>query len=297
MRDGPVFSFVIATYGRSDQIRRCLSSIAVEKECDFEVIVVDQNADDRVEQVVLDFSGTFPLSHLRQAVPGGSAARNFGAVHAIGKWIGFPDDDCCFLPDTFKTLRSLIRQHGVDLFTGMTVDEEGRPSVLRWQEKEGTINERCIYSTFAESTLYLRREIFWSVGGFDTLFGPGSPFLAAEGKDLVYRLWRRTGSKVRMRFYPTLRFFHADPRTHWDAERVKKARNYGVGRGACVARHWQSISSLQRALVDVPKHLLGSLVLRGDRRRSHYMTLFGYVEGFLKYHSTKRCEVLRDRCG
>ena len=281
----PLLSLVIATWGRADHLYRCLFSIAAEEGRDFEVVVVDQNADDRVEKVIGQFYSCFPLRHIRQAVPGASAARNFGTFHATGDWIGFPDDDCYFLPGTFNTLRRLIRQNDADLITGMTVDDQGH-SVLRWPTVETQIDKRFIRSACAESTLYVRREVFWSVGGFDTLFGPGSLFAADEGVDLVRRL-RNSGCRVRMRFYPALQFFHADARMNWDEARIQKAKSYAVARGACAARHWRSIS-WRRASIEVSKHLVGSLVLRGSRRRSRYITLFGYMEGFLKYHSWKR---------
>ena len=282
-----VLSLVIATFGRDDQLHRCLSSIAADQGSDFEVIVVDQNVDDRVEKVIRQFSGSLRLLHLRQAVPGASAARNLGALHATGDWIGFPDDDCCFLPDTLDTLRRLIRQSDADLFTGLTVDEVGRSSVLRWPTEELPINKRFIRSTCAESTLYVRREVFWSVGGFDPLFGPGSPFAADEGADLIRRLWRSSRQGIRMRFYPTLRFYHADARRNWDEARLRKARDYAIARGACTARHWRYVSK-RRILIAVAQHLVGSLVLRGNHRRSRYVMLFGYFEGFFKYHAWKR---------
>jgi glycosyltransferase involved in cell wall biosynthesis len=280
----PLISFIIATYGRKDELHRCLNSIASETAHDYEVIVVDQNPGDGLSSLIEEFSARMPLRHLRRPTPSVSAARNLGARYAAGLWLGFPDDDCYFLPSTIPTLRRLILAGDADLITGITVDEDGQRSILQWHQEEATINSRLLRRTLAESTLYLHRDVFQSVGGFDEDFGPGAIFPAEEGIDLIRRIWSLAPPKVRMRFSPELRFVHRDEKSSWTPARLQKARMYARGRGACTARHWKTFSR-RRALVEISKHLIGSLVLRGLRRRSRYMTLLGYAEGFVQYHA------------
>lgn len=280
-------SFIIATHDRRDELRQCLESFSADPVLDFEVLVVDQNQDDRVAAIVQEFAGKLPIQHLRQPHPGVSAARNFGASRALGAWLSFPDDDCRLLPSTLPTLRRLIRKDDADLLTGITLDELGRDSVVKWWKKDAAIDPKLLRRTFCESTLSVRREIFWSVGGFDRLFGPGSLFPAEEGIDFIRRLWNRFPHQVRMRFTPSLRFFHANAGKSWNKDRLEKARKYARGRGACAARHWTKFSR-RRAVVEIAKHLAGCVVLRGDRRRSRSVTLLGYLEGFVQYHGVAR---------
>jgi len=283
----PQVSFIVATHDRSDVLRECLESFAADPLVDFEILVVDQNQDDRAAAIVQEFVGRLPIQCLRQPHPGVSAARNFGASQAVGAWLSFPDDDCRLLPSTLPTLRRLIREDDADLLTGVTVDEHGRDSMVKWWKQEASITPGLLRRTFCESTLAVRREIFWSVGGFDRFFGPGAAFPAEEGVDFIRRLWDRFSHRVRMRFTPSLRYFHADAGTCWNEERLEKAHRYARGRGACAARHWRTFSR-RRAVVEIAKHLTGCVVLRGDRRRSRYVTLLGYVEGFVQYHGVAR---------
>ena len=50
------FSLIVATLGRTAELRRLLESLAVQTHQDFEVIVVDQNTDDRVSQILAPFA-------------------------------------------------------------------------------------------------------------------------------------------------------------------------------------------------------------------------------------------------
>ena len=48
MQTPPRLSLIVATLGREAELSRCLGSLAAQTSRDFEVVVVDQNADDRL---------------------------------------------------------------------------------------------------------------------------------------------------------------------------------------------------------------------------------------------------------
>jgi glycosyltransferase involved in cell wall biosynthesis len=213
-------------------------------------------------------------------------ARNAGAARARGQWLGFPDDDCRFLPETLERIATHVAGDAVDVLTGMTRDQEGKPSVLPWHPSEATITRDTLRRSVAESTLYLRREIFFGVGGFDPAFGPGSLFAAEEGVDLVRRIWKAMPA-VRMKYCPEICFVHRDGSSYGNESSLRKIHAYSRARGACFARHWQNASP-KRVVNDVGRHVVGSLIFRGPRRRSRILSLVGYVEGFLAYRKWER---------
>jgi glycosyltransferase involved in cell wall biosynthesis len=282
----PFFSFVIATMHREIELERCLASFLQDTADDFEIVIVDQNADDRALRIVERFRDRLRLVHLRRSVAGASSARNTGAEAAQGEWIGFPDDDATLRPDTLQQLRAHIHSGRYDLITGMTRDEAGAPSVLPWSITECDITKRHLRSTVAESTLFIRRDLFVRCKGFDPLFGPGGLFAAEEAIDLIRRI-RRDHPTANMRFLPQVCLVHANSLPYQNEESLRKARSYARGRGACFARHWRFVSK-RRVLSEVGRHAIGSVVLRGMRRRSRVDCLLGYIDGYRAYRKWER---------
>jgi glycosyltransferase involved in cell wall biosynthesis len=282
----PLVSLIVATVDRVVELRQCLESLRTCNFRAFEVIIADQNEDLLIRQVVESMESCFPLVWLRMDHRNATDARNAGAARSRGRWLGFPDDDCRFLPDTLERIRTQVLEDGIDVLTGMTRDHEGRPSVLPWHTSEARITRDVLRRSVAESTLYLRREIFFAVGGFDPAFGPGSLFGAEEGVDLVRRIWRAM-PEVRMKYYPEICFVHHNGSPHVDDRALRKIQVYARARGACFARHWQSASP-KRVLNDIGRHIAGSLIFRGLRRRSRIIALVGYVEGFIAYRQWER---------
>ncbi|MGH8316235.1 MAG: glycosyltransferase family A protein, partial [Steroidobacterales bacterium] len=95
----PSLSLIVATVGRETELARCLSSLAAQSRQAFEVVLVDQNDDDRVAALLDRQRAPFPLVHVRTR-PGLSHARNVGLTMAGGHIVGFPDDDCWYDADT-----------------------------------------------------------------------------------------------------------------------------------------------------------------------------------------------------
>ena len=73
----PRFSLIVATITRTHELKRLLESLTRQEFSDYEVILVDQNHDDRLQDVIEEFFGRVPV--LRISSPKGvSRARNKG---------------------------------------------------------------------------------------------------------------------------------------------------------------------------------------------------------------------------
>jgi GT2 family glycosyltransferase len=282
----PFLSLVIATVNREFELERCLASLVQDGNKGLEIIIVDQNVDDRVRRIMERYEQQLEIVHMRRSIIGASSARNAGAGIARGAWVGFPDDDAYFLPDTLRQFQHHAQAGEYDLISGMTRDDSGEPSVLPWFTRECDITKRLLRRTVAESTLFIRRALFAQCDGFDPLFGPGGEFCAEEAIDLVRRI-RRDHPEARMRFFPAVCLVHANSVPYQNQKSLMKAKSYARGRGACFARHWRCVSK-RRVLSEISRHAVGSLVLRGLRRRSRVDCLVGYVEGFRAYRRLQR---------
>ena len=87
-------SLVVASVERTGELHDLLEGFANQPFRDFEVIVVDQNADSRLHPIVAKFMPQFAIRHLHSAVRNVSLARNEGLAAASGDVLGFRDDDC-----------------------------------------------------------------------------------------------------------------------------------------------------------------------------------------------------------
>ena len=83
-------SLIVATRGRTEELKRLLDSLLVQTYQVFEVIIVDQNEDDRLVSLVLQFAGRLTIRHVRSGIYGKSAANNVVLGCAKGISSGFP---------------------------------------------------------------------------------------------------------------------------------------------------------------------------------------------------------------
>lgn len=106
----PEFSLIVTTKDRTRELADLLQSLDRQRFRSFELIVSDQNADDRLLPVLAPFRQQFPLRHIRSA-GGASRGRNAGLPLATGRYVGFPDDDCWYPPDLLAIVSRVFRDH------------------------------------------------------------------------------------------------------------------------------------------------------------------------------------------
>lgn len=233
----PLVSLVIATLGEARTLAACLASLVEQREAPpFEVIVVDQNGDDRLDAVVQGYADRLDILHARVAFRAASRARNHGARLARGRWLGFPDDDCRLLPDALQQAARSATEPGVRVITGQTIDDDGRPNVLRWAAAPVRFTRWTMFGCLTEATLFVDRETFLAAGGFDERFGPGGRYPAAEGIELMNRLFRQVRAGEAL-YNPAIRMRHPTKVPPWDRQAVRRFRTYALGDGALIAKN------------------------------------------------------------
>jgi glycosyltransferase involved in cell wall biosynthesis len=243
-----VFSLVLATVGRTKELDRLFDSLASQTFHEFEVIVVDQNIDDRlVPHLERACSLGVVVRHLKHYPPNLAAARNAGIAAASGDWLGFPDDDCWYEPDVLDRLARRI--NSAQKPAGIIVQwaEQGEPRfaapALSW-ERSRAFRDVPV----ASITLFFQRGLCDRIGGFDNRLGVGQWFGAAEETDFVLRALR-TGALVA--YEPNAKVHHhvssgtppADPQARL------AARYRARGTGALYAKHGLPLWVIARGLL------------------------------------------------
>jgi glycosyltransferase involved in cell wall biosynthesis len=273
---------IIATLDDGGDLGRCLERLAgFAKDPPFEVIVVDQNDDEQLAPVLAAFAGRLELVHRRVAFRGASRARNVGAAAARGHWLGFPDDDCQLLPDTLAQVERLAADPCVRVITGRTIDGEGNANLLRWREERLRFTRWTMFGCLTEATLFVRRELFLAAGGFDERFGPGAPYPAAEGIELMNRLFGRLGDGEAC-YSPSVQVTHPTKVPPWNRWAVSRFHTYAIGDGALIAKSPQP-HLLLWGLRMVLAATLQMLSLRGWRSAAYAARLLGLVRGFCSF--------------
>ena len=279
------FSFVIATLDDDGDLAHCLQSLAqllpVQGQDGFEVIVVDQNPDDRLRGLLAHHAQWLRIRHLQVDFRGASRARNLGAREALGAWVAFPDDDCRLLPDLLQQVAHVTEDPGVRVVTGQTVDDAGQPNILRWGARRRVLTPWNMFACLTEATLFVERGLFLEVGGFDEAFGPGAPYPAAEGVDLMQRLLTRAPAGAAV-YNPLIRMQHPSKIPPWNAWAVERFHSYAIGDGAVVAKN-RSANLYWWALRTLGSALLQGLFCSGLRGRAFLRRIQGLLTGYLRY--------------
>lgn len=227
-----MFSLIVATMGRDQELRALFDSILAQQWPSLDIILVDQNRDDRLAPIAAEYAQRLPLRHIRTPRPHANAARNLGLCAAIGDIVAFPDDDCTLPPGTLAQVASAFRDPALQVLTGPAASPAGGLGSGRWHGEGGPITLRTVWTSVIEFNLWLRRDTALALGGFDEALGPGSPLGSAEGNDLVCRA---LAAGHAARYDPALLVVHPDKRLSDVA--AERAHRYGAGLGFVLRRH------------------------------------------------------------
>ena len=241
------FDLVVATVGRTVELERFLASVEGQTHRDFRVLVVDQNADDRLVAVLAGRA-----LHLRSA-PGLSHARNAALPHLEADAVAFPDDDCVYPTDLLE--RVAARLGDLDGVTGREP---------WWTTDAAVLTRDNLWNRAISFTIFLRRGVVERVGEFDERLGLPS----SSGEEIDY-LIRALDMGARIEYDPSLVVDH--PRKHADV-----AARDGQSIGYLLRKHRYGPRMIARMLV----RPAAGIVLHPRRARFHADTLRGRVHGY-----------------
>ncbi|MDB5729640.1 MAG: glycosyltransferase family 2 protein [Noviherbaspirillum sp.] len=281
----PDISLILATVGRTDQLNRLFDSLASQTYANFEVIVVDQNNDDRV-QPHLERAKYLGISvkHMKHFPANLAAARNAGIEAALGEWIGFPDDDCWYDPSVLelvvKRFSRTDKPGGVVVRWVEQAEQPLHAAKLSWK-RSAAFRDVPVSSI----TLFCHRSLFKKIGGFDSRLGVGQWFGAGEETDFVLRALR---SGALLTYLPEAEVHHAVSRDKPETTPQARVaiRHRARGTGALYAKHKLPFWVIARGLVSpVMRPLLkGSF---GTDLAYGYAILLGRLDGLVGWRRTR----------
>jgi len=273
----PSFDLVVATINRVDPLERLFDSLERQTHRRFRVLLVDQNADGRLEPVIAAHTA-LDVVHLR-AARGLSRARNAGLAQVSSDLVAFPDDDCIYAEDLLERVAARLAADGsLQGLTGRVSAADGSSSPS-WKSDSAVLTADNLWNRAASGSLFLRREVVAAVGDFDEALGLGSETPWSSGEEIDY-LVRAVRSGARIAYDPALIVTHEERQRDTAGLRALGYRD-GASVGYILRKHRYPARVLARMLL---RPLGGALLSLGSRdiprARFHAATLRGRVTGY-----------------
>jgi GT2 family glycosyltransferase len=226
-RERPLFSVIIPTYNRPQQLSTCLASLTRLhfRRDRFEVIIVDDGSAMPLEPILASFYDRLHVALLKQPNAGPAAARNTGAARAQGQFLAFTDDDCAPAPDWLRKLEArfvaapdcMIGGRTVNALTDNPYSTASQVIVDVVYAHYNADPNRARF--FASNNMALPSDRFHALGGFNP------SFTTSEDRELCDR-WRHHG--YRIIYAPEVVIYHAHSLTF----RTFCRQHFNYGRGA-----------------------------------------------------------------
>ena len=220
----PLVSVVIPTYNRADLIDRAINSVIEQSYKNLEIIVVDDNSQDKTAEVVNSLGDNRIHYYYHNTNLGGSAARNTGVNKSQGKYIAFLDSDDVWLPHKLENQLEEISAN-IDHLDKIV-------SYTKFQKSSRVFYQRSILPQRGKKTMETIADYFWLAGGefltstilISRSLAIVNPFQTSLRKhqdlDFILRLDRQGAKFI---FVPqVLTIWHNEPRS----DRISKNTNY-----------------------------------------------------------------------
>jgi len=179
---GHVISVIIPAYNALATLDRCLTALSRQTQPPDEIIVVDDGSTDETAAL----ARRHDVRVLTQANAGPGAARNAGARIARGDLLLFTDADCAPAPDWVAHMTAPFADPTVAGAKGIYCTDQkqavARFVQLEYKDKYDRMRDQERIDFVDTYSAAYRREVFWSVGGFD------ASFTYLEDQELSFRL-------------------------------------------------------------------------------------------------------------
>lgn len=113
-----LLSLVIPVYNREDEMKELLSSLSLQENRDFEVIIVDDGSENSVEYLAEEYSDILDIKYYYKPNSGPGLTRNYGSERANGEYLIFLDSDCVIPAQYTQVLQDYLSKNDVDAFGG-----------------------------------------------------------------------------------------------------------------------------------------------------------------------------------
>lgn len=279
-------SLVLATLGRDRELVDFLKALSCQTYKDFELIIIDQNRDGKIDAIVEQFRDCFDVKHVKVDFTGNARARDYGIGLAQGRIIAFPDDDCAYDKDVLeKVVSEFVERKQLSILVAGSYDLSSSRFSIGVNSRKARYFSRFSMMGVEFTQFFDRNRIDIQQFHLDHDFGIGSKYSGAEGFELLYRLLR-AGCKA---FYtPAIKIYHPD-KDHYKLG-TGRMLMYSTGIGAYIRKFANQHDAfilyyIARKMFVAPilKMMLALVLLSPKRLAYSFYNLVGIWRGFLEY--------------
>lgn len=273
------FSLILCTVNRTKEVEELLISLTNQSYKNFEVLIVDQNKDNRILKIIEKFSG-LAIKYLTSDI-GLSKARNVGLKNSTGDIVCFPDDDCSYPKELLESVNGFFNENKYNILMGKTIDKLTKEIVAGKQNySPSPLKANNILGS--STTLFIKKDNIEIL--FDERFGLGAVFNAEEENDLVFRLLKKG---VLGYYNPNINYVYHPP-SDSNYNDLNRAKERGIGLGAFIAKHLLSSEGVGYFIkYNLTRPLLGAILyfikLDFVKSKFYFTKLIGIWIGFFKY--------------
>jgi GT2 family glycosyltransferase len=292
---------VICTRDRPSLLARCLNSLRSQTLSPTEVCVIDNLSQTDETRKIAIAAGA---EYVREDRPGGSIARNTGALRTKSEIVCYADDDVELHTEWLKQLVSAFDSEAVLAVTGLVLPAELSTEAqcrfeYQWGFSRG-YNRRDYGPQFYNATrrygcpvwtiatggnMALRRGVFNTIGLFDERLGPAAAG-CSEDSELWYRILHNGGT---CRYEPRAVVFHHHRKS---AEAMREQiRGYMRGHTAALLIQYErtgDLGNLRRLFLSLPwgylRRILKRLLIGRTIDSKHMLVeIYGCLQGIVFY--------------
>ena len=185
-------SIIVAIYNRKDELTELLTSLTLQTDNNFEVIIVDDGSSVELYPTVETFQNNLEIQYFKKENSGPGLSRNYGAERAKNDWLVFVDSDVIVEKDYIENIKKNLENTHCAAFGGADKAHEGfnimqkaisysMTSVFTTGGIRG--NKKAVTKFQPRSfNMGVNKEIFLKIGGF-------SEMRIGEDPDLSMTIW------------------------------------------------------------------------------------------------------------
>lgn len=191
----PLFSIIIPVYNKENDIGSTLTSVFLQTETDYEIILMNDGSTDKSEKVIKSFDDP-RIKYYSKENEGVSTTRNLAVTKASGAHLAFLDADDYWFPNHLENLKNLIVKFPEGKWYATAYEKKFNEKLVRpmrspimqkpedWKGMVPDFFQNSLVDSLAwTSAVCIKTDFFNTLGGFDTKITHG----AGEDTDLWIR--------------------------------------------------------------------------------------------------------------